>query len=148
MQHYHQGFGTSYCFEILQRGYYRQFERNQRQLAEGNVSEGEEGLQVASLQHMGTVGCLYDPGMVANLGTAGCSGLEVWGLQEWKKSYLKHIHEEQNDQCKAQFQSVATIVDTEIGKWCKEAVNDMESLSLKHSLEHSENKEEDGLPGK
>ena len=45
-------------------------------------------------------------------------------------------------------QSVATIVDTEIGKWCEEAVNDMESLSLKHSLEHSENKEEDGLPGK
>ncbi|CAG8666918.1 6230_t:CDS:2, partial [Paraglomus brasilianum] len=76
--------------------------------------------------------------------------------QEWKKNHLKHIHEEWNDQCKTQFkssvnkyqQSVATIVDTEIGKWCKEVVNDMESLSLKHSLEHSENEEEDGLPGK
>ncbi|CAG8495436.1 2647_t:CDS:2 [Paraglomus brasilianum] len=75
--------------------------------------------------------------------------------QEWKKSHLKHIHEEWNDQRKTWFkssvnkyqQSVATIVDTEIGKWCEEAVNDMESLSLKHSLEHSEN-EEDGLPGK
>ena len=38
MQHYHQRFGTSYCFEILQRGYYRQFERNQRQLAGESIS--------------------------------------------------------------------------------------------------------------
>jgi len=42
-------------------------------------------------------------------------------------------------------QCVATIVDTETEKWCEEAVNDMKSLS---SLEHSENEEEDGSPGK